>query len=85
MTNVRCQAQPAAKRSRPVFWAVLRSVLAAEVLVVVCYVLPLDWPRDSGTALALVLPPYLLFASACSLMERTAAGDFTLPARALRR
>lgn len=85
MTNVRYHAQPAAKRSRPVSWAVLRSVLAAEVLVVPYYVLPPGWRRDSGTALALVVPLYLLFAFVCSLMERTAAGNFTQPVRALRR
>jgi hypothetical protein len=50
-----------------------------------CYVLSLDWRRDSGTALALVVPLYLLSASAYSQMERTAAGSFTQPVRALRR
>lgn len=40
MTNVRYQARPAAKRPRPVFWAVPRSVLAAVVLVVL---LVLPW------------------------------------------
>jgi hypothetical protein len=84
MTNVRYQARPAARRPRPVFWAVLCSVLAAMVLVVL-YVLPPDWRWDSGTALRLVLPWYLLLASTCFLMERTAAANFTQPVRALRR
>lgn len=85
MTNVRYQARPAAKRPWPVFWAVLRSVLAAVVLVVLYYVLPPDWRWGSGTALRLVLPWYLLLAATCFLMERTAAANFTQPVRALRR
>jgi hypothetical protein len=85
MTNVRYQAQPAAKRRRPVFWAALRSVLAAEVLVILYCVLPLDWRWEPGTALALVVPLYVLFASTYFLMERTAAGNLTQPAPALRR
>ena len=85
MTNVRYQARPAAKRPRPVFWAVLRSAFAAVVLVVLYCVLPPDWRWDSGTALRLVLSWYLLFASTYSLMERTAAANFTQPVRALRR
>jgi hypothetical protein len=42
MTNQNFQALPAAKRRRLIFRAVLRSVLAAVVLVVLYYVLPLD-------------------------------------------
>jgi hypothetical protein len=79
MTNVRYQALPAAKRPRPVFRAVLRSVLAAVVLVALCYVLPLGWRWDSDTALGLALPLYLLFPSTCSLRERTSAANFTQP------
>ena len=41
MTNQHFQALPAAKRRRLIFWAVLRSVLVAVVLVVLYYVLPL--------------------------------------------
>jgi predicted secreted protein len=44
MTGERYQDLPAAKRRRLVFRAVLRSVLAAAVLVVLYYVLPLDRP-----------------------------------------
>jgi hypothetical protein len=73
MTIVHYQAPPAAKRPRPVFWAVLRSVLAAVVLVALYYVLSLDWRWDSDTALRLVIPFPLLFASTCCLMERISA------------
>ena len=54
MTNQRFQALPAAKRRRLVFWAVLRGVLVAVVLVVLYYVLPLDRRWDSGTAIRLL-------------------------------
>lgn len=85
MTNVRYQAQPATKRPRPVFWAALRNVVAAVVLVVLyCMLLP-DWRWDSGTALRLVVPWYLLLASTCFLMQRTAAENFVQPLRAWRR
>jgi hypothetical protein len=67
------QAPPMAERPRPVFWAVLCSVLAAAVQVVLHCVLSLDWRRDSDTALRLVIRLSLLFASACSLMERISA------------
>jgi hypothetical protein len=85
MTNVRYQAQPATKRPRPVFSAALRNVLAAVVLVVLYFVLPPDWRCDSGTALRLVVPWYLLLASTCFLMEQTAAANFIQPVRAWRR
>jgi hypothetical protein len=85
MTNVRYQAQPATKQPRPVFWAALRKGLAAVVLVVLYCVLPPDWRWDSGTALRLVVPWYLLLASTCFLMQRTAAANFVQPLRAWRR
>ena len=46
---------PAAKRRRLIFWAALRSVLVAAVLVVLYYVLPLDRPWDSDTAVRLLV------------------------------
>ena len=55
MTNQHHQALPAAKRRRLIFGAVLRSVLAAAVLVVLYYVLPLDWRWDSSTAIRLLI------------------------------
>ncbi len=52
MTNQHFQALPAAKRRRLIFWAVLRSVLVAVVLVVLYYVLPLDrWGSDAAIRL----------------------------------
>ena len=52
MTNQHFQALTAAKRRRLIFRAVLRSVLAAVVLVVLYYVLPLDrrWDADTRSA-----------------------------------
>jgi hypothetical protein len=41
MTNVRYQARPAAKRPRPVFWAVPRSALAAALGLVLPWYLQL--------------------------------------------
>jgi len=55
MTNQHFQALPAAKRRRLIFRAVLRSVLVAAVLVVLYYVLPLDRPLDSDTAIRLLI------------------------------
>ena len=55
MSNQHYQALPAAKRRRLIFRAVLRSVLAAAVLVVLYYVLPLDWRWDSSTAIRLLI------------------------------
>jgi len=49
MTDERYQDLPAAKRRRVAFRAMLRGVLAAAVLVVLYYVLPLDRSWDSGT------------------------------------
>jgi len=46
---------PAARRRRLIFWAALRSVLVAAVLVVLYYVLPLDRPWDSDTAVRLLI------------------------------
>ncbi len=44
-----------------------------------------DWRWDSGTALRLVVPWYLLLASTCFLMRRTVAANFIQPLRAWRR
>ena len=54
MTADHYQYLPPAKRRRLIFWAALRSVLIAAVLVVLYYVLPLDRRWDSGTAVRLV-------------------------------
>ena len=55
MTNQHFQDLPAAKRRRLIFRAVLRSVLAAVVLVVLYYVVPLDRRWDSDTAIRLLI------------------------------
>ncbi len=55
MTGERYQDLPAAKRRRLAFRAVLRDVLAAAVLVVLYYVLPLDRSWDSDTAIRLLI------------------------------
>jgi voltage-gated potassium channel len=54
MTGERYQDLPPTKRKRLIFWATLRSVLIAAVLVVLYYVLPLDRPWDSDTAVRLL-------------------------------
>ena len=46
MTTELPQDLPAAKRRRLAIWTALRTVLAATVLVVLYYVLPLDRPWD---------------------------------------
>src|SRR5208282_4722840 len=55
MTGERYQDLPPAKRRRLIAWAVLRTVLIAAVLVVLYYVLPLDRPWDSDTAVRLLI------------------------------
>ena len=46
---------PSARRRWLIFWAGLRSALVAAVLVVLYYVLPLDRPWDSDTAVRLLI------------------------------
>jgi hypothetical protein len=80
MTNQHFQALTAAKRRRLIFRAVLRSVLAAVVLVVLYYVLPLDRRWDADTAIRLLIGIVVL-ASAASFTEpltRTDALYFTV-------
>ena len=55
MTGERPQELPPAQRRRAIVWAVLRSLLIAAVLVVLYYVLPLDRPWDSDTAVRLLI------------------------------
>jgi voltage-gated potassium channel len=54
MTDEHYRDLPAAKRRRLVLRAAARSVLAATALVVLYYVLPLDRPWDSATAVRLL-------------------------------
>ena len=75
MANQNFQALPALKRRRLIFWAVLRSVLVAVVLVVLYYVLPLDrW--DSATAIRLLIG-ILVFAGVMAWEVRAIAGGAT--------
>jgi hypothetical protein len=55
MTGERYQDLPRAQRRRLVARAALRAVLVAAVLVVLYYVLPLDRPWDSDTAVRLLI------------------------------
>ena len=55
MTGERYQDLPPAKRRRLIAGAVVRTVLIAAVLVVLYYVLPLDRPWDSDTAVRLLI------------------------------
>ncbi len=74
MTDERYQDLPAAKRRQLIFRAVLRSVLAAAVLVVLYYVLPLDRPWDADTAIRLLIG-LLVFASVMVWQVRAIAGS----------
>jgi hypothetical protein len=55
MTAKLVQDLPPGSRRRLIFWAALRSVLIAAALVVLYYVLPLDRPWDSDTAIRLLI------------------------------
>jgi len=74
MTGERYQDLPAAKRRRVAFRAVLRGVLAAAVVVVLYYVLPLDRSWDSGTATRLLIG-ILVFAGVMVWQVRAIAGS----------
>jgi len=74
MTDDRYADLPATKRRRFIYHAVLRSVLAATVLVVLYYVLPLNrrWDTDTGIRLLVGL---LIFAGVMVWQVRTIAGS----------
>jgi voltage-gated potassium channel len=74
VTGGRYQDLPPAKRRRVIAWAVLRVVLIAAVLVVLYYVLPLDRPWDSDTAVRLLIG-LLVFAGVMVWGVRTIAGS----------
>jgi Ion channel len=74
MTDQHYQDLPAAKRRRLIWWATVRSVLIAAVLVVLYYVLPLDRPWDSATWIRL-LAGLLVFAAVMMWGIRTIAGS----------
>jgi voltage-gated potassium channel len=74
MTGERPKDLPPAKRRRLIAGAVLRSLLVAAVLVVLYYVLPLDRPWDSDTAVRLLIG-LLIFAGVMVWGVRTVAGS----------
>jgi voltage-gated potassium channel len=74
MTDERQLDLPPAKRRRLILRAALRSVLIATVLVVLYYVLPLDRPWDSDTAIRLLIG-LLVFAGVMVWQVRTIAGS----------
>ena len=55
MTDQPNQDLPPAKRRRLIFRAVLRGLVVTTVLVVLYYLLPLDQPWDTGTAVRLLI------------------------------
>jgi voltage-gated potassium channel len=74
MTGERYQDLPPAKRRRLIAGAVVRVVLIAAVLVVLYYVLPLDRPWDSDTAVRLLIG-LVVFAGVMVWGVRTVAGS----------
>ena len=74
MTAEPRQELPPESRRRLIFWAVLRGVLVATVLVVLYYVLPLDRPLDAGTAVRLLLG-LLVFAGVTAWQIRAIASS----------
>ena len=55
MTDQPNQEPPSANRRRLIIAAVLRGLAVTTVLVVLYYLLPLDRPLDSGTAVRIVI------------------------------
>ena len=74
MTVDHDQDPPPATRRRLIFWAALRSILIATVLVVIYYLLPLDRPWDSDTAIRLLIG-LLVFAGLMVWGVKTIAGS----------
>jgi len=74
MTDEHDQDLPSVKRRRLIVWAVVRSLLNAAVLVVLYYVLPLDRPWDSDTAVRLLIG-LLVFAGVMVWGVRSIAGS----------
>ncbi len=73
MTVEHGQDLPPAVRRRLIFWAALRGVLIATVLVVLYYLLPLDRRWDSDTAIRLLIG-LLVFAGAIVWGVKAIAG-----------
>ncbi len=73
MTSDHAQHQPPPGWRRQLFWAALRSLLAAVVLVVLYYVLPFDRGLDAATA-ARLSAGLLIFAGVMVWHVRSIAG-----------
>lgn len=74
MTDRLYQELPRARRRRLIFWAVLRGVLGAAVLVVLYYVLPLDEPWNADTAVRILIG-LVVFADIMVWQVRAIAGS----------
>ena len=68
------QELPPAKRRRLIIWAVLRGVLVTTALVVLYYLLPMDRPLDTGTAVRLLIG-LLVFVGVTVWQVRAIAGS----------
>jgi len=69
---------PPAKRRRIIFWAVLRGLLTTTVLMVLYYLLPMDKPWDTGTAVRLLVG--LLVFAGVTMWQVRAIADAGYPA-----
>jgi len=74
MTDQPNQELSQAKRRRLIFRAVLRGILVTTALVVLYYLLPLDRPWDSDTAIRLLIG-LMVFAGLTVWQVRTIAGS----------
>jgi hypothetical protein len=74
MTDQPDQELPPGRRRRLIFRAVLRGLLVTTVLVVLYYLLPLDRPLDTGTAVRLLIG-LLIFIGLTVWQVRTIAGS----------
>src|SRR6266487_6265944 len=74
MTDRPIQELPPAKRKRLIFRAVLRGLLVTTALVVLYYLLPLDQPWDTGTAVRLLIG-LLVFAGLTVWQVRAITGS----------
>ena len=73
MTDQPDQKRPRSKR-RLIVWAVLRGLVVTTVLVVLYYLLPLDQPWDTGTAVRLLIG-LLVFAGLTVWQVRAITGS----------
>jgi hypothetical protein len=74
MTDQRQQELSTAKRRRLIFWAVLRGLVVTTALVVLYYLLPMDRPLDTGTAIRLLIG-LLVFVGITVWQVRAIAGS----------